>query len=308
MVKLVQTWLRRRLLWIQFQELRREGFAAAWTRSRTEKKILQTPPIQTDTHGPIEVRVLTWRRDYVSMIWALKSFYHYSQVKYPLYIHDGGLLPWQFDVLQAHFPNAKILPGSTTSDKVLQELTRRGMKRSIEYRLKNVAMLKIYDFVIESNADYFVTIDSDIIFFKKPDLLLLPESGLNVNRYNFDDGYWYSVSLEELDRAFGIRPPVGINSGLAIIRRESLDLGKIEEFLAYPPLFNNHWVTEQTLQALCSTLHGVELLPDSYRIGGPPGIDTSLVCKHYPGTHRPLLYSEGMRHLIQTGFLEAVGR
>ena len=53
--------LRGWLPWLLFQELRREGFAVAWRRSRLQKLILQTPPVRTSAVGPVEVRVLTWR-------------------------------------------------------------------------------------------------------------------------------------------------------------------------------------------------------------------------------------------------------
>ena len=43
-----------------------------------ELEILDTPPVYTSTIGSVEVRVITWRRDWIEMVWALKSFYHYS--------------------------------------------------------------------------------------------------------------------------------------------------------------------------------------------------------------------------------------
>jgi len=302
----LQSYLRKQLWWLRFQELRREGFRAAWVRQQFQKQILSTLPLQTATTGPVEVRVLTWRRDWVNMVWALKSFYHFAQVDYPLHIHDGGLLPWQCEELLKHFPNARIITRAEADQRYPKELTQRGWHRSAEYRQKNVSTRKLFDYVLDSQAESFVTIDSDIVFFQRPDLLL-PNGPVTTNRYNRDDGYWYSLSLDELEKAFGIRPPDGINSGLAIIHRESLDLAKVEEFLGYPPLFADPWVTEQTLHALCSTLFGVDLLPDTYRVGGPIGITPDLICKHYPGTHRPLLYSEGMGHLIKTGFLQKLG-
>lgn len=308
MVGLVRSWLRQQRYWVQFQELRREGFRAAWRRRSIQRQILPTPPIRTANSGPVEVRVLTWRRDWINMIWALKSFYHFAQVDYPLFIHDGGLLPDQVNQLQHHFPDAKLILSHEADQQFPAQLHSLGLSRSVHYRAKNISMRKIYDYVLDSHADYFVTIDSDIVFFRKPERLVLPSNGITVNRYNLDDGYWYSLPLDELEQTFGVRPPAGINSGLALIRRESLDLKQIEGFLAHPPMYENNWVTEQTLHALCSTLYGVELLPDTYRVGGPLGITPDLVCKHYPGTHRPWLYTEGMQYLIDHGFLDQVGR
>lgn len=59
--------LRQHLWWIQFQELRREGFRAAWQRRQWQRPILRTPPLRTASSGPIEDRVLTWRRDWINI-------------------------------------------------------------------------------------------------------------------------------------------------------------------------------------------------------------------------------------------------
>jgi hypothetical protein len=97
-----------------------------------------------------------------------------------------------------------------------------------------------------------------------------------------------------------------VNSGLFLVRRESIDFEAIELWLENPKLFADTWVSEQTLHALCSTAYGVGLLPDSYLVSTRPGLTEKLVCKHYPGFFRPLLYEEGMTHLIRTGFLKAL--
>jgi hypothetical protein len=307
MIGLVRRALRGWLPWLQFQELRREGFAAAWTRFPLQRPILSTPPIRTATTGPVELRVLTWRRDWVNLVWALKTYYHFAGVDYPLVIHDGGLLRWQADALRRHFPDARLVPAADADARFPVELRYRGLARSADYRSANVSTRKLFDFYLDSTADYVLTIDSDIVFFQRPDLLICPPGGWGRNWYNRDVGYWYSMSLDELEAAFGVRPPRYLNSGLAVVRRESIDYGAIEKYLAYPKLLADRWVTEQTLHALCSTVYGFEFLPDTYRVGGS-GLTPDLVCKHYPGEYRPLLYTEGMRHLLNAGVIAALNR
>ena len=149
-----------------------------------------------------------------------------------------------------------------------------------------------------------LSIDSDILFFKKPTELLTALDDSNRNIYNKDMQYAYSMSQDELQEAFGIRPPPLINSGLSVVSRASMNFEKINEWLAHPKLFADKWVTEQTLHALCATLYGVNLLPSIYRVDTAPGLSEELVCKHYPGFFRPLLYQEGMRHLIEKEFIQ----
>jgi hypothetical protein len=302
----VRRLLRRWLPWIQFQELRREGFAAAWRRTWLQRPILRTLPVRTAPAGPVEIRVLTWRRDWVNLVWALKTFYHQAGVDYPLIVHDGGLLPKQVPVLLAHFPGARFVSRAEADARFPAELRRRGLKWSADYRAKNVSTRKLFDFYLDSAADYVLTIDSDILFFRRPDELIARPGGWPRNLYNRDGDFWYSMSVDELEAAFGLRVPPCVNSGLAVVRRESIDFPTIDRYLEHPKLFADPWVTEQTLHALCSTAYGLEFLPDTYRVGGPPGLTPDLVCKHYPGTFRPLLYTEGMRHLLDTRLIAAL--
>jgi hypothetical protein len=302
----LRTRLRSQRLWCQWQESRREGWSNVARRRWYQRQILGTPPMRVSCAGPVEVRALTWRRDWINVLWALKSFYHFAGVDYPLFIHDGGLAPGQAAQLLAHFPDATLIPRAESDVRVEAELRRRGYLRSLEYRRRNPSTRKLFDFFLFSQADYQIAIDSDIVFFARPDLLIVPPQGVAVNRYNRDEAEFYSMSSDELEAAFGLRPPPRINSGLALIRRESIDFGAIESWLQHPKLFADPWVTEQTLHALCGAAHGVEFLPDSYLVSTRAGLPPGLVCKHYPSFFRVWLYREGMRHLIETGFLRAL--
>jgi hypothetical protein len=307
MIANMKSYLRKQPAWLGFQEANREGWRRAWRRSRFQRRILDTPPTPTQQDGPVEVRVLTWRRDWLNLIWALKSFYHAAEVDYPLFIHDGGLLPDQAERLQSHFPNATLVPSAEADVRVAEQFRSLGLERCLAYRQRNPSTRKLFDFFAFSTADYIVSIDSDIVFFQRPDLLLVPHEGVERSRFNEDSAYWYSMELDELEAAFGLRPPPRINSGLSLIRRASIDFAAIDRWLEHPKLFNDPWVTEQTLHALCATAHGVELLPaNTYRVDTEPGLSPEMVCKHYPGYFRHLLYSEGMAHLIANGFLDAL--
>ena len=300
--------LRNRPLYLDLRWSTREGLHRAWYRRRMQRKILETPAVDTAASGPVEVRVLTWRRDCLDLIWALKSFYFFSRFDYPLYIHDGGLAEGQSELLRKHFPGATIISCADADREVPERLRARGLKRCLAYRAVNITTRKLFDFFLLSSADYVVSIDSDIVFFRNPELLSIPSGGLAKNRYNKDDGYWYSMTLEELESNFGIKPPPSINSGLSIVRSNSINFDLIEQWLENPKLAADRWVTEQTLQALCSTVHGMEFLPDTYAVSTRPGLRSDTVCKHYTGFFRHLHYEEGMKHLVETGFLDDLRR
>lgn len=303
LVNEIRDLLRRVPLWVGFQTLNREGWRNAAKRLYVQRRILTTPSIETSMEGPVEVRVLTWRRDWLNVLWALKSFYHFACVTYPLYIHDGGLKLPDIETLRDHFPNAVIVSAAEADEKVIRRFKAAGWTRCLAYRQKNVATRKLFDFFSLSQAQQVISIDSDILFFDRPtELIESGSSGANV--YNKDLGYGYSMTVAELAGAFGIEVPPYINSGLSRVEVKSIEFGRINQWLANEKLFSDEWVTEQTLHALCSSLTGVRLLPESYAVATVPGFPGRVVAKHYPGYFRPLLYQEGMVRLLESGFLD----
>ena len=257
-------------------------------------------PIVTDVSGNTEVRVLTWRRDWVNLIWALKTFYHQSGTNLPLFIHDGGLEAGQAEKLLEHFPNAVMVAAKEADDATESILQTRGFNRSIDYRRTNISTRKLFDFYLMSNAERIITIDSDIVFLSNPELLVTPPLCPKRNLYNRDIKESYSMTFEEIKEQFGLTVPRCVNSGLASVWRDSIDFDSIEKWLCHPKLFNNKWVTEQTLHAMCAARFGVELLPDTYMVDTEPGLISGVVCKHYPCEPRIWLYREGMRAVDRT--------
>jgi hypothetical protein len=303
----IRSWLRRRHAWIKFRDLHAEGWRNAWTRRRFQRVILDTTPIRTAPAGrpvTVEVHALTWHRDWVNALWALKSFYHFAGVDYPLVIHDGGLRPGQARALLAHFPDATLI-SKVEADRRMAELgAARGLERCLAYRRTSGCAAQFLDFLALSDAEHVIGLDSDVLFFARPDLLIVPPEGLAVNRYNRDDGVWYAMGLDEIEAAFAVRPVPHVNAGVMIVRRSSFDLDTIESWLRHPGLFDEPWLTAQTIHAMASTVAGVELLPDTYVLATSAGVPEGAVCKHYPGYYRQLLYTEGMDRLIRSGFLD----
>jgi len=303
MVDFVRNALRGQLWWLQLRELQREGLPQAWRRLRAQRAIDDTPPVVTDTEGPIELRVLTWRRDWRNAIWALKTFYAYAGVKYPIYIHDGGWQPAHARELQRHFPNATLV-GREEADRFVEPyLEEHGYLNSLRYRRKNGLTRQLFDFFLMSKAEYVIILGSDLLFFRTPEELVVRDRSRR-NLYARDSDYFYSMTLDEIERASGVRPPPYFNTGPSLVRRSSIDFAMIDRCLGEPKMFEDNWVTEQTLHAICGTLHGgADYLPPTYAVEPSAAGPAALVCKHYPGGFRQRLYDEGMAYLLEQGFI-----
>jgi hypothetical protein len=250
--------------------------------------------------------------DWQMALWAAKSFYHYAGVDWPLVWHEGGSLrPAYRAALKRHFPQSLVLTAAEAMTGVEAELARGGFTRCLNARRRSFMLMKMIDCVVLSNAQRLLLLDSDVLFFKKPEeLIAAGASESSKNLFNRDNGTWYTIRRETAKARYGIDLIPELNAGLGLVRRESLTLPMMEEFLADPDIQSEPWLTEQTLQALCGSRVGVELLPETYLVSQSPGLTTSkggpLVSKHYPGLVRHLLYEEGMTHLIRSGFLEAL--
>ncbi len=294
MLSTIKTKLRTFHSYIIFREALREGIFNFIKRVSIQNKILKTKPIHTETEGDIEVRVLTWRKDYINLIWALKSFYTTSDVRYPLYIHDGGLFPEHKEILKLHFPNAFIVNKNDADQIVNTYFDQNNFTRSKEYRLSNIATVKLWDYFILSQAKRVISIDSDIVFFKEPSKIINPNP--RKNYYNEDLQYAYSMSLEDINKDFDISLPPKINSGLFNVAHSIYDGELIEKWLQNDKLFENKWVSEQTMHAMLAATHqdGVELLDQQYIVSTTLGLNESTICKHYPGFFRPLFFQEGL--------------
>jgi hypothetical protein len=297
--KILRENLHKSQFWIELRELEREGAFNALRRLSIQQKILKTKPIVTSKTGDKEVRVLTWRRDWLNTIWSLKSFYTFSEVDFPLYIHDGGLKKYQIDILRSHFPQAYFMSIEDSDKLVNSLLEERKLIQCQKYRSIGPFGRRFIDFYILSKASAIITIDADVVFFKKPVELIDSDK---INRFNKDASYAYSAPIESLECEFGIKPVSLINAGLSLVWNESMDFQLINECLKSPLLFNEPWLTEQTVHALASTIYGVELLPDNYQLSTNQGLNASTISKHYP-SRTPYLYTEGFSRLLTDDFL-----
>jgi hypothetical protein len=280
------------------------GLGTAYYRDTVRSRILETKPIAQTLDRTCEIHVLTCAKDWLNLMWTLKTFYHYSNRHYALCIHDDGTLT-QSDraTFQHHFPDARIIDRPSADTRVLAELANH--PRCLEFRKNNHLAPKVFDFASYLESDRMLLLDSDILFFQEPGILLqrIENSEYGLNTVNGDTKSAYTVESAIVKEKCHVEMIERFNSGLGLIHKASLNLDWIEEFLALPDILGHFWRIEQTLYALCSSRFGVELLPDEYAVQLEENLQ-GLPSRHYVGTIRHLMYTEGIRQLVQQGFLK----
>jgi len=309
--RLVPAAVRRHPAWRTASRLHHEGWLTARRRVRTWRRILVSAPTVTNplTPGtPIEVHLMCYRLDHLAAIWALKSFYRAAGVRFPLVIHLQGRTPARVRRrLQHHFPAARVVSQNEADREVETALTQRRLHRLLTTRRNNPMIMKLTDFVLIGSSVHVLALDSDVLFFERPDELL--PAGTDPMRetvFMHDLGSSYNVTETEAREQFGIRLVPQINCGVMLFARERLDLSRCDALLDYRGVNSNTGLAEQTLRALIASEEGtVTFLPQRYRLSFQTvgGLDGA-VMRHYAGGSRYLFTKEGVARLIERGFLE----
>jgi len=291
-------------LWLRFRQKFGHGVRVAWYRDVVRPRVLKTPPVENTTDKQCEIHVLTSERDWLNLIWALKSFYLSCGRRYALCIHeDGSLKQFGLDSLRRHFPSARIILRPEADAKLAKVL--RAFPRSLEFRNSNLLAPKVFDFIAYLESDRMGLFDSDLLFFAEPTAYLqrVEDPAYRRNTFNADCADTYTVEPDAVRARFGYQLFPRVNSGLGLVQRDSIRWEWTEEFLAMPDILDGHfWRIEQTLFALCSSRYGVEMLPDEYTLRLEPGIGARCF-RHYNGMIRHLMYGEGIAQLVEQGFL-----
>jgi len=292
-------------LWLRLHQKYGHGLRVAWYRDVVRPRILATPPIVDTTNKRCEIHVLTSARDWLNLIWALKSFYAASRRRYALCIHeDGSLEESALAALRQHFPDARIIRRAEADARLAEVL--RGFPLSLHFRNTNLLAPKVFDFIAFLESDRMCLFDSDILFFTEPTAYLerVEDPAYRRNVFNADFCHAYTVRPEAVRPLIGHDLQPRVNTGLGLVHRDSIRWDWTEEFLALPGILAGHfWRIEQTLFALCSSRYGVELLPDEYTLCLEAGIGTRPF-RHYVGAIRHLMYGEGIARLARDGFLD----
>ena len=282
---------------LKFRQTFGHGLRTAYYRDVVRPRILEAPPVEGLADTTCEIHVLTSANDWLNLIWALRSFYAASGERFALCIHDDGTLPEDArKQLQRQFPDARLIERSVSDREVGGELG--AYPRSRRFRETNVLSLKVFDFRHYLRSERMLLLDSDVLFFSKPEALLarIHDPLYRCNSVNRDVKSCYTADPAEVLAWCGVAVVERFNSGLGVIHRDALRLDWIEEFLGIPGIIGKFWLIEQTLYAILSSRFGVELLPEEYDVRLQEGVQ-GLPCRHYVGAIRHLMYKEGVRAL-----------
>jgi len=272
------------------------------------KRILFSKPIICNNNSEFEVHIITSEKDFLNSIWSLKTFYHYSWLRPKLVIHEDGTLSTSgIKMFLKHFVTCRIIKRKDANEDMKYFLAN--CKYSQKNRLNKdfFCALKLFDAFYYASTDKLLFLDSDILFFKKPDELI---EYIKEGKPFFSSDYKnaYAKPVSELNKVLGVDIIPKVNAGLMSLRRGyySSNLNFIENYfekmedLTQPRDINRH---EQTLNAILLSKCKAIRLSDNYQISKELITDKT-ICHHFVDDgSRNNFYKEGLKHLRLNKFL-----
>jgi hypothetical protein len=232
---------------------------------------------------------------------AAISFEFFTQRRWNLFIHeDGSVDEATRREIEQLLPGVHFIPRSLSEELVQKRLEPYPNCQLL--RREHNLFLKFFDLPAFAPGERFILLDSDVIFFNRPEeILTWVDSQSQECRYNEDTKEKYCIPRYEIEPALGIELWPRFNSGLVLMPLAALSLPLAEQLLttfktsAHHPQF-----FEQTLYALmASAWNRGGALPATYEISWGFFRKPHSICRHYVGAFKhDLLYIEAVLTLF----------
>jgi len=248
-------------------------------------------------HGsPVSLHMVVGKKMSLLGMLCLRSLERHTEVSWAPFIHDDGTLDDE-DVARwkRHFPDCTVI-SKPLADEVVGDALKPYPKCR-ENRLKHHWFLKVFDTHHYAPNDHYIVMDSDILFFNRPQLLLdwiaNPDGFFHVMR---DTSEKYSHPRKMIEGVMDVRMMTAVNSGLDLVPKEQFPLATIERFLDGCAGNAVHYeFLEQTIFALMVSLSPKgKQFPKEYEISWNRIRKRGAICRHYVGmVKEDLFFLEG---------------
>ncbi len=249
----------------------------------------------------VSVHFLVSSKTWHAGVLAAISFEFFTQRRWQLFIHEDGSVD---DTDRKKIES--VLPGAHFISRVLSE---EMMKQRLQpyptcqaLRQEHNLFLKFFDLPSFAPGKRMILLDSDVIFFKKPqEILEWVDTQSQECWYNEDTKEKYCIPRYELEPKMGINFWPRFNSGLVLMPLPAISLSLAERLLVtFKETAHHPQFFEQTLYALmASAWNEGGALPLTYEISWGLLRKPHSICRHYVGDFKhDLLYIEGVTTLF----------
>ena len=240
--------------------------------------IPKTPVASCASHGRPEIHSLVCHRHKYNYILTIKSFLRFYNDVAVIVHDDGSLTKKDKRTIKEHIKNINIIDRDYADAKIDTILDRYPNCR--RYRDRCVNALQLFDYMLLCESDKIVSLDSDILFFKKPDTLIdWLRDGKNIIHSWEEEPFGTKEFLAEINLDDCFAP---VNIGLLCFFKETMNLDLLEQILSKIKIFD--WCTSQQILTILllkqSKKHELSFFdPSQYQ--GRYGFSGGQTARHY---------------------------
>jgi len=248
--------------------------------------------------APVTVHLLTGRRFWYQSAFCLHSFARSARVPLCVEVYDDGSIDAPCaELLGTLGPGMRIHPHGAIRERLDRLLPASAFPVLRERWLNYPNLRKLVDVHLGSSG-WKLVMDSDMLFFRRPDFLLswLASPAAPLHGIDSVESYGYSRAL--MEELAGAAIPARVNVGLCGLRSEALDWHELERWCAtLISRERTNYYLEQALVALLVAKYGPAAVAPEADYVTLPGRDEVLapraVMHHYVDTSKRWYFRYG---------------
>lgn len=255
---------------------------------------------RADRAPPLAVHLLTGRRFWYQTVFCLHSLAAAAEVDIDAHVYDDGSLDDETSARLRHL-------GPGVQLHLIDELRARRDRYlptsqfpALRERWENYPNIRKLIDVHLGSTGWKLVLDSDLLFFRRPDELLDWAAAPDVLLHATDcqDSYGYTRPL--LESLAGAPLSLRLNVGVCGLRSESLDWDQLETWTAELQFRERtNYYLEQALIAMIAARHPCRALPSQDYLTMPSRqevLQPTAVMHHYVDTSKRWYFRHGWRH------------
>lgn len=234
-----------------------------------ENKVASLTPIALNHQSAkLTLAILANKKRFYESIAALYSFCFWDNNIYIHYHEDGTLSSADIDLLKNVFPGITIFKRSEQTLKTKKYLLSKGLIYAARMHDCFLFSIKLIDMIIEKRTPDILHIDSDVLFFSKPDEIFEVLKNDDYNGcFNVDNKDSSTFSSETIAQYIDIPIIQCLNSGLFMHNFDEAFFTFINTVMKGEPDAVVSWHLEQTLFAMYASHKGSFVaLPKKYDV------------------------------------------
>ena len=242
-------------------------------------------PAPKMSEKPLELHLFTGRRFWYQTAFCLWTFgRHAGRCLTPVIYDDGSLTEEWRAPLARIVPSTRFLGADELSARLNAYLPKERFP-ILRERYQNFFLIRKLIDVHVGQSGCKLFIDSDLLFFRKPQLLVdwLDHPTKPLHAIDIENAYGYSLAL--LSELVGRPVPERVNTGLCGLRSEDIDWERMEYWCkTLNDRAGTHYYQEQALVALLLAGRDCIVAPAASYVTFPQGDevrDCSAVMHHY---------------------------